>query len=332
MLDGPGIVTGRYGTIGDVFYVDQPFWPLNTTLWVSDFHGNDPRFTYYMLQRIDFATYSGKSGVPGVNRNDLHAEVVCIPGNIREQRAIASTLAAIDELITKLERRMAKQQAINQGVMQQLLTGCTRLTGFAMPWQESTVGAVADVKTGPFGTALHERDYVARGTPIITVEHLGEYGINGTDAPMVSVADRRRLRAYLLAEDDIVFSRVGSIDRSARISAQEDGWLFSGRLLRLRLNPADADAKFMSAQFHSKRFIDSVKAVAVGQTMPSLNTSILSGIEIALPPIDEQRAIGMVAESLDQELQGLHARLEKARNVRQGMMQELLTGRTRLPA
>src|SRR5690554_4841964 len=72
MVKAPGVVTGRYGTIGEVFFEDTDFWPLNTTLWVSDFHGNDERFIYYMLNRVDYATHSGKSGVPGVNRNDLH--------------------------------------------------------------------------------------------------------------------------------------------------------------------------------------------------------------------------------------------------------------------
>ena len=68
-------------------------------------------------------------------------------------------------------------------------------------------------KTGPFGSSLHEGDYVAQGTPVITVEHLGEREINGRSAPMVSDSDRRRLRAYSLIEGDVVFSRVGSIDR-----------------------------------------------------------------------------------------------------------------------
>ena len=69
---GPGVVTGRYGTVGEVFFIEQDYWPLNTTLWVKDFKGNDPRFAYYLLQTIDFRSCSDKSSVPGVNRNDLH--------------------------------------------------------------------------------------------------------------------------------------------------------------------------------------------------------------------------------------------------------------------
>src|SRR5438132_12840226 len=97
-------------------------------------------------------------------------------------------------------------------------------------WKVTKLGEVADVKTGPFGSSLHERDYVDDGTPIITVEHLGENSIIHANLPMVSEADRRRLNAYSLEQGDVVFSRVGSVDRNALITAAESEWLFSGRL------------------------------------------------------------------------------------------------------
>jgi type I restriction enzyme S subunit len=100
-------------------------------------------------------------------------------------------------------------------------------------WKVISVGQIAEVKTGPFGSALHEKDYVDDGTPIITVEHLGERGVIHTNLPMVSDADKARLNAYILRQGNIVFSRVGSVDRNALIKATEDGWLFSGRLLRV---------------------------------------------------------------------------------------------------
>jgi type I restriction enzyme S subunit len=94
----PGVVTGRYGTIGKVFFVTEDFWPLNTTLYVKDFRGNDPRFISYLLQTIDFQSCSDKSSVPGVNRNDLHRIIVNIPG-LSDQRGIAHVLGALDDKI-----------------------------------------------------------------------------------------------------------------------------------------------------------------------------------------------------------------------------------------
>jgi len=248
-----------------------------------------------------------------------------------EQKRIGTILDDANRLIAVLETRIAKGKAIKQGMMQQLLNGQTRLAGFTDPWRQATVGEIAEVKTGPFGSALHERDYVTCGTPIITVEHLGDRGVVPTNVPLVSDEDARRLRAYQLDAGDIVFSRVGSIDRNALISARESGWLFSGRLLRIRLDKSKSDPSFMSYQFHSHAFRWAVRSVAVGQTMPSLNTVILSEIPIDMPTLREQAAIGMLLTDMDRELDALDLRLSKAKFLKQGIMQELLSGRTRLP-
>lgn len=104
-VGGPGVVTGRYGTIGQVFFIEQDFWPLNTSLYVRDFKGNDPRFCYYFLQTLDWHKFNDKSGVPGINRNDVHREPVYVPP-LAEQREIAATLGALDDKI-ELNRKTA---------------------------------------------------------------------------------------------------------------------------------------------------------------------------------------------------------------------------------
>ncbi|MGA7743806.1 MAG: restriction endonuclease subunit S [Polyangia bacterium] len=126
-VQAPGVVTGRYGTIGEVFFVRRDFWPLNTTLYVRDFHGNDPFFISYLLRTIDFHTHSGKSGVPGVNRNDLHQIAVSFPSALAEQTAIATVLSDMDAELSSLETKLAKARQLKQGMMQELLTGRTRL-------------------------------------------------------------------------------------------------------------------------------------------------------------------------------------------------------------
>jgi len=105
-VDGPGVVTGRYGTLGEVFYLDQPFWPLNTALYVQDFKGNHRRFVSYFLKWILNGTQSAKAAVPGVNRNDLHALKVAVPDAPEQQSAIAAILCAYDDLIENNRRRI----------------------------------------------------------------------------------------------------------------------------------------------------------------------------------------------------------------------------------
>lgn len=107
MVKGPGVITGRYGTLGQVFYIERDFWPLNTTLYVRDFKGNDPRFISYFLRCLDFLAYSDKAAVPGLNRNHLHQARVIVPTDVAEQRAIAYILGTLDDKI-ELNRRMSE--------------------------------------------------------------------------------------------------------------------------------------------------------------------------------------------------------------------------------
>ncbi|CAK1342333.1 type I restriction-modification system specificity determinant [Burkholderia pseudomallei] len=112
MVRGPGVVTGRYGTLGQVFYIEKDFWPLNTTLYVRDFKGNDPRFVSYFLRGVDFLAYSDKAAVPGLNRNHLHEARVRMPPNLEEQRAIAHILGTLDDKIELNRQRNETLEAM----------------------------------------------------------------------------------------------------------------------------------------------------------------------------------------------------------------------------
>ncbi len=103
MQEGPGVITGRYGTIGQVFYAESNYWPLNTTLFVEDFHGNDPRFVYYFLKTLNWEQFASASAVPGINRNTVHKEIVALP-DLQTQHKISSLLALIDEKIKTNEQ------------------------------------------------------------------------------------------------------------------------------------------------------------------------------------------------------------------------------------
>ena len=152
-------------------------------------------------------------------------------------------------------------------------------------WTDATVGDFASVQTGPFGSQLHNEDYVESGTPIITVEHMDGKYIAHRNLPLVSQNDVDRLRKYDLHTGDIVFSRVGSVDRAVMVSRHEDGWLFSGRCLRVRPYDPNTGSYFLW-WFNQPVIRQLVTASAVGATMPSINTSILNSIRIVFPQKD----------------------------------------------
>lgn len=152
-------------------------------------------------------------------------------------------------------------------------------------WTDATVSDFASVQTGPFGSQLHNEDYVESGTPIITVEHMDGKYIAHRNLPLVSQNDVDRLRKYDLHTGDIVFSRVGSVDRAVMVSQHEDGWLFSGRCLRVRPYDPNTGSYFLW-WFNQPVIRQLVTASAVGATMPSINTSILNSIRIVFPQKD----------------------------------------------
>lgn len=124
---GPGVITGRSGTIGTVTYVEQDYWPHNTSLWVTSFKGNDPKYVFYLYTSIGLERFATGSGVPTLNRNDVHAFHVILPPTREEQTAIAAVLSDMDAEIAAVEAKLAKARAVKQGMMQELLTGRIRL-------------------------------------------------------------------------------------------------------------------------------------------------------------------------------------------------------------
>jgi type I restriction enzyme S subunit len=125
-VKGPGVVTGRYGTIGQIYYVETDYWPMNTTLYVYDFKGNYPRYIYHLLSILPFDTYSGKSAVPGVDRKDLNSlAVVCPPHS--EQEDIATYLdnetAKVDTLIARVQDGIERLREYRAALIAAAVTG-----------------------------------------------------------------------------------------------------------------------------------------------------------------------------------------------------------------
>jgi type I restriction enzyme S subunit len=127
IVKGPGVVTGRSGTIGNVHFVEENFWPHNTSLWVTSFKGNSPKFIFYLLGSVGLERFGTGSGVPTLNRNDVHAHKVLIPPTHEEQTALATVLSDVDDDLAALQARRDKTRALKQGMMQELLTGRIRL-------------------------------------------------------------------------------------------------------------------------------------------------------------------------------------------------------------
>ena len=193
---------------------------------------------------------------------------------------------------------------------EQAIVPAIRFAGFTDPWEQRKLGDVADIKTGPFGTLLHAEDYVDDGIPIVTTEHF-KTGVLPKDKegiPQVSEEDAKRLEQYRAKEGDILFSRVGSVDANAQVFAGQDGWLFSGRVLRARPDLTLVSSAYLHYELETEEVKSSVISRAVGGTMASINTEILFQTPIFIPAkMTEQNKIGSTCARLD-SLITLHQR------------------------
>lgn len=161
---------------------------------------------------------------------------------------------------------------------------------------------LADIQTGPFGSQLHKEDYVEDGTPIVTVEHLGNKNFTEQNLPCVSDKDKERLCKYVLKTGDVVFSRVGSVDRCSYVSDRYDGWMFSGRCLRVR--PKDEiDAQYLYYYFLLETTKKFVRGIATGATMPSINTKFMGEVPISYPSKTAQKRIANILGAIDEKIE-----------------------------
>lgn len=207
-VDGPGVVTGRYGTLGEVFYLDQPFWPLNTALYVQDFKGNHRRFVSYFLKWILNGTQSAKAAVPGVNRNDLHALKVAVPDAPEQQSAIAAILCAYDDLIENNRRRIqlleqAARMLYKEWFVHLRFPGHEHtkiIGGVPEGWEKKPLGTVAPLK---YGKALKNDDRISGPFPVY-----GSSGIVGTHSkalvpgPAIIVGRKGNVGSVYWSPDD----------------------------------------------------------------------------------------------------------------------------------
>lgn len=242
-----------------------------------------------------------------ITNGSLNGFVVALPSK-SEQEAITARLQDADRLITTLKRLISKKQAIKQGMMQELLTGRTRLPGFNRPWHEKLLGDLTRIKTG----SRNNQDKVSSGAyPFFvrsqTVERIDTYSYSGEAVLIPGEGGIGEIFHYINGCHE-VHQRVYRISDFSGISGKF--------------------AFYYLQQF----FKDHALRNTVKATVDSIRLPIIQSFKMTIPStIDEQTAIAAILDDTSSEIDALERRLESARNIKQGMMQELLSGRTRLP-
>ena len=170
-------------------------------------------------------------------------------------------------------------------------------------WKEYKLGDISEIQTGPFGSQLHQSDYVEKGTPCIMPTNIGsQLDIKTNGIAHVKDEDVARLHRHCVKVGDIIYSRRGDIEKCAYINQHEEGWLCGTGCLRIRVNAEKATPHFVAYQLATKTCKRWVVNNAVGTTMPNLNTGILKELPLLLPPMDVQMQSVSVLSALDDKI------------------------------
>jgi type I restriction enzyme, S subunit len=198
-------------------------------------------------------------------------------------------------------------------------------------WEVSKLGIHATFKTGPFGSALHKSDYVEGGIPVINPMQIVDGTIQATPSMAITEHAARKLSEFRLSEGNIVIGRRGEMGRCAFVRSEEEGWLCGTGSMIIRTGPS-LDARFIQRVLSSPPIIAEIENTSVGSTMVNLNQGTLGSLFVSIPPTKaEQEAIAEALSDADALIESLEQLLAKKRQIKQGAMQELLTGKKRLP-
>ncbi|MEK7259789.1 MAG: restriction endonuclease subunit S [Pseudomonadota bacterium] len=333
-LQPPAVITGRKGMLGKVFYVEEPCWPHDTTLWVKDFKGNHPRFVALFLGQFKLERFDAATSVPTLNRNNVAGIPIKLPP-LPEQLAIATALRDVDGLLGGLDRLIAKKRDLKQAAVQQLLTGQTRLPGFYGEWENTHVqDVISDFFCGPSPTCeernIHDDEWGVLKTTAATKEEGWDWTKHKT-LPRV-FWNKPHLE---LKKGDVIVTKAGPRHRvgvAAWVDYVPPRIIVSGKMIGLRPR-FDRVVSLMLAAAVSARdaqvYLDQ-RTTGMAESQVNFENAALLEAPIRIPHFAEQTAIAKVFTDMDAELLAMEQRRGKTRALKQAMMQELLTGRTRL--
>ncbi|MBB6178082.1 restriction endonuclease subunit S [Pseudorhizobium flavum] len=255
----------------------------------------------------------------------LSQVLLAYPKDPDEQKAIADALSDVDTLIASLAKLIEKKRDIKTATMQQLLTGKKRLPGFQKEWQIKKIEELADIDPENLSSTtnpLYEFRYVS-------LEDVDSGRLRGHSEQIFSTSPSRARR--VLRMNDVVIATVRpNLKSHFLFQRNEKDWICSTGFAVIRCNPKKADAQFLFYHFFARQIDLQIETLIAGSNYPAINSGDVRKLEISCPEIDEQAAIASVISDMDKELHLLEEKRSKAKAIKQGMMQELLTGRTRL--
>jgi len=277
------------------------------------------------------------STVRHTSNGSIYSSLIAHPPTKAEQEAIAEALSDADALIESLEQLIAKKRHLKQAAMQELLTGKKRLPGLSGRWEVLRLGDVADPNQkwsftgGPFGSNLKSSDYTDDGVRIIQLQNIGDGLFHNNYAVFTSPEKADELLSCNIYPGEIILSKMGDpVARACLIPPHHERYLMCSDGIRLAVNQKRFNTYFVYVSINAPDFRTRAENAGTGSTRKRIGLTELRNLELLCPELPEQTAIATILSDMDAEIATLETKLAKTRQIKQGMMQELLTGKTRL--
>jgi type I restriction enzyme S subunit len=332
-VKAPGVVTGRYGTLGEIHYVTKDFWPLNTTLFVKDFKGNHPRFIGYFLHTLNFSSQNVAGAVPGVNRNYLHLLPVQLPP-LHTQHKIAAILSAYDDLIENNTCRIHILEDMAQAIYREWFVH------FRFPGHEQVRMVESEMGMIPEGWEVKKLKELCEKvdygyTASADSEQIGPKFLRITDivpdtidwnlVPYCTIPEEK-IRKFRLQEGDIVIARIGAtVGYAKRIGKRHPESIFASYLVRIRIGTL-SNSCYVSQLVVSDIYKCFIKSRIGGAAQPQANAQVLTSFPILLPPKDIQNKFVEIADGFLGQIDLLQTQNTAIRRTRDLLLPKLISG------
>lgn len=339
-FDGEAILTSGDGVgVGKVFhYVTGKFDYHQRVYNIYDYRKNvDGKYLFFQFSTNFYEkvmSMTAKSSVDSVRREMIADMKIPLPPTLEEQKAIATALSDVDDLIANLDKLIDKKKAIKQGAMQELLTspveGGKRLPGFSGEWEERSFTEMIWFQEGP---GLRKWQFTTKGIKVINITNLvnGYLDLDKTQRHISWDEFNKMYQHFEVDEGDIVVASSGNSYCKTSVVRKQDLPLVMNTSV-IRFKPLkNLDYYLLLILLKSDIFKDQIDLLITGGAQPNFGPAHLPKVFFTLPEsIEEQRAIAQILSDMDLEIEQLEAKKDKYKQVKQGMMQELLTGKTRL--
>lgn len=332
LLERGDIVLARTGaSVGKSYLYDLSDGPLVFAGFLIRVSANPerlaPAFLKYFLQSHPYWNWvkvnSMRSGQPGINGREYANLPLPLPPIKAEQEAIVESLSDADALIKSLEQLLDKKRQIMQGAMQTLLAGKKRLPGCDVQWEETELGAIAERIVGGGTPSRSVSAFWGGEVPWMTVKDFADHNPHGT-IESITKDGLAHSASHLIPSGTLITSTRMALGKAVVFDVD----VAINQDLKAIFPVKDVSPQFL--RFWFKKNEKSIAELGSGSTVMGLSLPELRKISFSKPPLTEQTAIAAVLTDMETEIAALDARLAKARQLKQGMMQMLLTGKVRL--